>query len=174
MCQISASFQDIDILNHGIQKRLSRVEASTSERRKRSYDVEEEVDESVTSGKSSALGKPDPKFLPTNLETLSSAEVQAIFNQSVVYNESKIDGLFTLDEILVFCAFSDTFLSIFGSRILSYNLDFWKQNLLHVRYSVPNSNVFCANSVPKKPKNVRNSVQIFCLFCAKFVTKKHK
>ena len=95
VCKISASFQDIDILNHGIQKRLSRVEASTSERRKRSYDVEEEVDESVTSGKSPALGKPDPKFLPTNLETLSSAEVQAIFNQSVVYNESKIDGLFT-------------------------------------------------------------------------------
>jgi len=85
-----ASFQDIDILNHGIQKRLSRVEASTSERRKRSYDVEEEVDESVTSGKSSTFGKPDPKFLPTNLETLSSAEVQAIFNQSVVYNENDI------------------------------------------------------------------------------------
>ena len=102
VCQISASFQDIDILNHGIQKRLSRVEASTSERRKRSYDVEEEVDESVTSGKSSTFGKPDPKFLPTNLETLSTAEVQAIFNQSVVYNESKIDGLFTQDEIFVF------------------------------------------------------------------------
>ena len=102
MCQISAPFQDIDILNHGIQKRLSRVEASTSERRKRSYDVEEEVDESVTSGKSSTFGKPDPKFLPTNLETLSTAEVQAIFNQSVVYNESKIDGLFTQDEIFVF------------------------------------------------------------------------
>ena len=89
MCQISASSQDIDILNHGIQKRLSRVEASTSERRNRSSDFEEAEDEAATSGKSSTLGKPDPKFLPSNLETLSAAEVQAIFNQSIVYNESE-------------------------------------------------------------------------------------
>ena len=55
------------------------------------------------------------------------------------------------------------------------NLDFWEQNLVHVRNSVPNLFVFCANSVPKTKKIfVRNSVQILCLFCAKFGAKKHK
>ena len=46
-------------------------------------------------------------------------------------------GLFTLDKILVFCAFSDMFLSIFRSRIFPTNFNFWKQNLVHVRNSVP-------------------------------------
>ena len=63
--------------------------------------------------------------------------------------------------LFLFGAFSDTLLPIFWSGILSNNLNLWKQNLLHVRYSVPNSNVFCANSVPKT-KN--SKCQKFCAF----------
>ena len=65
---------------------------------------------------------------------------------------------------MVFCAFSDTFLSTSWSRIFPNNLDFWKQNLEHVRNSVPNLYFFCANSVPKTKKILMS--EILYKFCA--------
>ena len=78
-------------------------------------------------------------------------------------------GLFTLDKFLVFCAFSDTFLSIFWSRTFpnteTKSAACQKFCAQFVRFLCQ----FCTKN--QKNHNVRNSVQILCHFCAKFGTK---
>ena len=85
---------DLELLNHGIHKRLARV-ASKVDRDgpASSLNVDDgdyvEGESHKNASGATVGGKLDPKFLPVDLEKLSTAEVQDIFNSSVVYNDSK-------------------------------------------------------------------------------------
>ena len=48
-------------------------------------------DDADVGEKSGTDDRPDPKFLPVDLDGLPSAEVQDLFNNSVIYNDSKYD-----------------------------------------------------------------------------------
>ena len=108
--------------------------------------------------------------LPIHFSAVSrprqESRLTLIFMKKTWAKKLRINGLFTLDKILVFCAFSNMFLSIFWSRILPNNLDLgnkiWCMSEILCQ--------FCTFSVPilyQKPKNLnfRNSVQILCQIC---------
>ena len=80
----------IDMLNHGIQKRLFNV-ATKEEKQSAKENEMNQSDPSYTpTSPGEKSGIPSPKYLPVVLNKLSSAEVQDIFNRGVVFNESKL------------------------------------------------------------------------------------
>ena len=100
----------MELLNHGIRKRLTRVASKAEERgspaNSLNTDNGDYVEGESHSNSATVGGRLDPKFLPVDLEKLSTAEVQDIFNSSVVYNDSKT--LFYVNEaiyeiVLPFC-----------------------------------------------------------------------